>query len=67
MHLYPACVCWTLRWHTADPLAAHLAANPAEAAAWQAASWRSLVLLPMLPYLLWAVLYYIKVRGRDWW
>lgn len=62
MHLYPACVCWTIRWHTADPLAAHLREAGAEAAAaWEGGSLRDLVLLPMLPYLLWAVLYYLKV------
>lgn len=62
MHLYPACVCWTIRWHTADPLAAHLReAGPGVAAAWEGGSLRDLVLLPMLPYMLWAVLYYLKV------
>lgn len=68
MHFYPACVCWTIRWHTApdSALGRHLATHPQAAAAWEAASVRDLLLFPMLPYLLWAVLYYVKVGGWRW-
>jgi hypothetical protein len=63
MHFLPACVCWATRWHTSDSLKAHLQASPVASAQWESGSLRDLVLLPMLPYLLWAVLYYIKARS----
>lgn len=65
MHLYPACVCWTIRWHTADPLAAHLRTSSQAAAEWEHGGMRDLVLLPMLPYIVWAALYYLKVRSGQ--
>ncbi|PSC73684.1 membrane transporter [Micractinium conductrix] len=61
MHLYPACVCWTLRWHTAGPLADSLKEDPAAAASWAAGGFKALVLFPVAPYLLWSVLYYLKI------
>ena len=65
MHFYPACVCWTIRWHTQpeSALGRRLAADPAAAAAWEQASVRDLVLLPMIPYAAWAAAYYLKARG----
>lgn len=66
LHFYPSCVCWAIRWHTQpdSALGRHLAADPAAAAAWERASIRDLVLLPMIPYTVWALLYYLKVRQR---
>ena len=63
MHLYPACVCWTLRWHTAGPLADSLKEDPAAAASWAAGGFKALVLFPVAPYLLWSVLYYLKASA----
>lgn len=61
LHLYPACVSWSQRWAPPPVLAARLAASPKDAAAWDAANFWELALLPMLPYALWVVAYYIKV------
>eukprot|EP00887_Chlorella_sp_A99_P004760 scaffold4.g4760.t1 len=65
MHWFPALVSWATRWHPSPTLqaraAAALDADPALRAQWEAAGLWELCLLPMLPYLLWAVLYYIKI------
>ena len=64
MHWFPACVCWAVRWHPSGPLAEHIRSDPAAAAQWASGGVRDLVLIPMLPYLAWALLYYLKV-GRT--
>lgn len=61
MHWFPALVSWATRWHPSPTLQAALDADPALRAQWEAAGLWELCLLPMLPYLLWAVLYYIKI------
>lgn len=44
----------------------HASAQSAEAMReWDNASVAQLILLPCLPYLLWAILYYIKVGSRS--
>ena len=63
MHVYPAAVCWAARWHTSGPLAARLAADAAARERWEAGGVRDLVLLPMIPYTLWSVAYYLKAGG----
>jgi hypothetical protein len=63
MHWFPACVCFAARWHPSDAMQAHLRASPAARAHWESASLGELVLLPLLPYLAWAVFYYVKVGG----
>jgi hypothetical protein len=61
MHFLPALVCWCQRWHTSGPLAERLRTDPVAAAQWASGGMRDLVLLPMVPYLCWAVLYYLKI------
>ncbi len=61
LHLYPAAVMLASRAAPRPALAAALAASPAAAERWAAATLRDLALLPMAPYCLWAAAYYIKV------
>lgn len=62
MHVAPALVTWTLRWHR-DPsrFGAPPGAPDAVHAQWEHADMVHLVLLPLLPHLTWAVSYYMKV------
>lgn len=63
LHWMPACVVWTLRWypqrvgHKLD----YDSKSEEAKAEWQHGSLTSLVVIPLLPYLLWAVAYYIKI------
>ena len=61
LHLYPACVMWATRWYPGPQVQAARAREAAYAVAWEEAGFLQLVVLPMVPYLLWGVLYYIKV------
>ena len=62
LHWFPACVAWTERWHP-EIHASHASRKPPEAMQeWDAATVAQLILFPSLPYLLWAILYYIKVE-----
>ena len=63
--MYPACVAWTERWHPAPHVKQFTKASNTLKAEWQSATLTELVLFPMVPYLLWAVLYYAKVRGAG--
>ena len=65
LHMYPACVAWTERWHPAPYVKQFTKASPPLKAEWQTATLTELVLFPMVPYLLWAVLYYAKVSGSH--
>jgi hypothetical protein len=65
LHWMPACVVWTLRWYPHRSTRLNFDAKSDEAKArWHHGSLLDLVLLPFLPYLLWAVAYYIKVAKR---
>ena len=61
LHAFPPLVAWAQRWHPPD--AAHWKGDTAGAAACAArtASVRELILIPWLPYALWAVGYYLKI------
>lgn len=48
-------------------MAAHLKSNPAERKRWESAGVVDLVVLPLLPYLLWATFYYLKVWVYKVW
>lgn len=61
MHWFPACVCFAARWHPSDAMQARLRTSPGARARWESTGWGELVLLPLLPYLAWAIFYYIKV------
>ena len=64
LHWFPACVAWTERWHP-DMHARQASRKSQEAMReWDTATVAQLILFPCLPYLLWAVLYYIKVGAR---
>ena len=66
LHWMPACVVWTLRWYPHRSTRLNFDAKSDEAkACWHHGSLLDLVLLPFLPYLLWAVAYYIKVAHSD--
>jgi len=62
LHWMPACVVWTLRWYPHRSTRLNFDAKSVEAKErWHHGSLLDLVVLPVLPYLLWAVAYYIKV------
>ncbi len=61
LHWYPACVVWTERWHPDVHSRENNAKTPEALKKWHHASFLEMALLPMVPYLIWAVLYYIKV------
>ena len=63
----PACVVWTLRWYPHRSTRLNFDAKSVEAKErWHHGSLLDLVVLPVLPYLLWAVAYYIKVLLDRW-
>ena len=62
LHWFPACVAYTERWHPDVHVREHnKKAGTAAMEEWHNASLWDLVVLPMAPYLLWALLYYLKV------
>eukprot|EP00879_Flechtneria_rotunda_P015404 GHRR01016106.1.p1 GENE.GHRR01016106.1~~GHRR01016106.1.p1 ORF type:complete len:374 (+),score=84.39 GHRR01016106.1:50-1171(+) len=62
LHLAPACVTWTLHWHPdADRFGPRPDASEQDKQAWQHASFLQLVVLPLLPYVIWATAYYLKI------
>lgn len=61
LHWYPACVVWTERWHPDVHSRENTSKTPEALRKWHEASFLEIALLPMVPYLIWAVLYYIKV------
>lgn len=62
LHWFPACVAWTERWHPDVHVREHnRKAGTAAMEEWHNASLWDLVVLPMAPYLLWALLYYLKI------
>lgn len=60
LHMYPACVAWTERWHPAPYVKQFTGESKALKQEWYSATLTELVLFPMVPYLLWAVCYYAK-------
>lgn len=62
LHMYPAAVSWTQRWHRDQRTEELLRQRPELAREWDHASLGQLVLYPLLPYLFWALAYYAKVR-----
>lgn len=53
---------WTLRWYPDRSVKLDYdGKSDAAKADWQHGSLYNLVLLPLIPYLLWAVAYYVKV------
>ena len=63
LHAFPPLVAWSQRWHPPDPHHwKHGAIDIAAAdCANRPASVRELILIPWLPYALWAVFYYFKI------
>jgi hypothetical protein len=62
LHWAPGLVMYSQRWQQPLPaLAAHLDTDPQAFLQWQRATPWELVILPMLFYLSWALLYYLKV------
>lgn len=61
LHWFPACICWSTRWFPPPELTEMMEKDPALKARWEGASFRDLCLLPMLPYIAWAVFYYLKI------
>ena len=61
-HWTPACVSYAARWHPPPQLRDHLASSSAARLEWESGGFWDFFLLPLLPYLLWALLYYLKVR-----
>ena len=61
LHWFPACVAWTERWHPDVHVREYNKKSSAAMAEWHEASLLDLVVLPMIPYLIWALLYYVKV------
>ena len=61
LHWFPACVAWTERWHPDVHVREYNKKSTEAMAEWHEATLLDLVVLPMIPYLVWALLYYIKV------
>lgn len=62
LHWMPACVVWTLRWYPDRSVRLEFhGKSDAAKAEWADGSFLDLVVIPLLPYLLWAICYYIKV------
>ena len=59
LHWFPLLVVWTERWHMRK------SRRGTDARDWETASLAQLVFLPMGPYLLWAMMYYIKVKNSS--
>ena len=62
LHWFPACVAWTERWHPDVHVREYNKKSSEAMAEWHEATLLDLVVLPMIPYLVWALLYYVKVR-----
>lgn len=61
MHISPALVCWAWRWYP-DPTKVKFDSMSAEQLkAYNTASWWDIGVLSMSTYMIWVVLYYIKV------
>lgn len=61
MHISPALVCWAWRWYP-DPSVVKFDQMSAEQLkAYNTASWWDIGVLSMSSYMIWVVLYYIKV------
>lgn len=61
LHAFPALVAWAGRWHSGDP---HHWKGPQDSACQSehaTATVRELILVPWVPYALWAVAYYLKI------
>lgn len=62
LHWMPACVVWTLRWYPHRSVRLNFDAKSEDVKAdWHHGSLWQLVVLPVLPYLLWAIAYYVKI------
>jgi hypothetical protein len=62
LHLGPACVSWTLRWHPdSNRFGPGQAATEQQRVAWNQATLLQLVGIPLLFYLAWAVSYWLKI------
>lgn len=61
LHWFPGCVVWAYRWHPPPRLENYLQENPSERSRWEDATMWELCILPMGPYLVWAILYYLKI------
>ncbi|KAL6776746.1 hypothetical protein ACKKBF_B30760 [Auxenochlorella protothecoides x Auxenochlorella symbiontica] len=61
LHWFPACVSYAARWHPPSQVVDYLASSAEARRAWESTSLRELFFLPLVPYLIWAVLYYLKV------
>ena len=61
LHFFPACVAWAHRFFPPEALEASIAEDPARKARWETATLWELCFLPMGPYLIWAVLYGLKI------
>lgn len=59
LHAFPPLVAWATRWYPSDPH--HWKTTSQRACERKEASVRELILIPWLPYLLWAMFYYLKI------
>ena len=63
MHISPALVCWAWRWYP-DPTKVRFDQMSAEQLkAYNTASWWDIGVLSMGTYMIWVVLYYLKVSS----
>ena len=65
LHWFPACVAWTERWHPDIHVREYNKKSAEAMTEWHNASFVELVMWPMIPYLMWALLYYIKVDTTN--
>ena len=65
LHWFPACVAWTERWHPDVHVREYNKKSTEAMAEWHEATLLDFVVLPMIPYLVWALLYYVKVLAGQ--
>lgn len=66
LHFFPACVAWAHRFHPPEILESSFISNEKDEGSirklqWETASPWELCVLPMGPYLIWAILYFMKI------
>ncbi len=67
MHISPALVCWAWRWYPDPSLVKFDQMSAEQLKAYNTASWWDIGVLSMSSYMIWVVLYYIKVGPFPSW
>ena len=63
MHISPALVCWAWKWYPDQSILKFSEMSAADQKAYNTASWWDIGIVSMSTYMIWVVLYYIKVNS----